>query len=73
MCGISAASIKNKEVSLYVGYYGGSIFIDDTEYTDETLSDNTAKEEFQKTVNAKFTKKELIDVITQFVLNGDEG
>ena len=73
MCGYAVAYLmrkdKQQKATIGLGYYGGSLNIDD-----HGISDDSAEgREDMRAFLMKHTKKELIDMIEQFVDNADEG
>lgn len=66
MCGVSEFYLKNKKVFLNIGYRGGSL-----KYGNATCSHNGDKSEMIKELS-KLSKKDLINMILEFVNNGEE-
>jgi len=75
MCGNSDFSIKNKDVSLYLGYYGSSLEVDKIKYDQEEKRDEgtNSREEMKDCLFKNFTKKDLVEIMLKFVDNGEEG
>lgn len=69
MCGSSYASIKGKNVLIFLGYHGGNF---DIIGTDGSAVDLSTPEKFMSEMN-KFTKQDLINIISQFIDNAEEG
>lgn len=78
MCGTSKSKIKNEQIGLFIGYYGGSIDFTENEFeyadknfhykTDKTCQDREKSVKYMQ----KYTKTDLINMIADFVENADE-
>lgn len=68
MCAGSNTIIKNEEVNVYMGYYGGRLSIGNINY-----KDNNVKERPVMAAKLKsFKKDDLIEMILNLIDNADE-
>ncbi|MCK5608502.1 hypothetical protein KAR91_41860 [Candidatus Pacearchaeota archaeon] len=70
MCGYADVETKKGEVSLYLGYYGGSVTIGDVKYEQGGSEESKAK---MKEALKTYTKNQLIDLIVGFADEAEEG
>lgn len=70
MCASSNAQIRNHDVSVYMGYYGGAITIGDLVEYDVSQSEGT-KDELIACLD-KFKKVELTTLIADLIDNAAE-
>ena len=70
MCAGSNGTIRENDVTVSMGYYGGNITIGDIEYTDtSTKEERNAMAQFMM----KFKKTELVNVLLDLIENAEEG
>ena len=75
MCGMSDAKLRDKEVDMYFGYYGGSMEIGDVrlDFGDgKTYGENISKEEMRDILDG-YSSTELAQLIVDLVENACEG
>lgn len=74
MCARSECKIKGKEVNVHLGYFGGSITIDEKEFSvDYSDRDTTMTEkEMFDDINETYSKEEVIQMLLDIIKNGEE-
>lgn len=71
MCANSEARLKDKEVALYMGYYGGEIYIDNLNYKHNEGSGGCKREEIIAEL-CKYDKEDIVKMIVDLVDNAEE-
>lgn len=77
MCATTEAKLGDKEVYLYMGHHGGELEIGNVSYAHEKNKHKYSEEEntdptLIKDILSQNTKKDIIDMIIQFVDNAAE-
>lgn len=74
MCAGSGAKIKGKGVSLYMGYYGGSLEIDGIMCIRQEQEDSPYKDTSKEALDFLMSceKEELVQLIYDLVMNSSE-
>ena len=75
MCGYSKTTIGNKEIGMYVGWYGGNIEIGHGKDRLKFEQDDEKKinREAIKKIIMQHKKEEIAEMIMKLVENSDEG
>lgn len=71
MCAGSEAKIRDKDVDVYMGYYGGEITIDGKKYSQRKDEGNMSKSEMVKYLS-EYNKEELALLIVDLIQNSEE-
>ena len=69
MCASSSAKIRNEEVGIYMGHYGGSLKIGDTKYAQD---DDDSRRKAMKIKLESYTKEELSKLMLSLIDNALE-
>ena len=70
MCAGSAAKIRGKDVSVYMGYYGGSMTVDEFTYKVGDRTEGSREELIEKL--CKYKKAELAELFADLIENAEE-
>jgi hypothetical protein len=72
MCAGANGRLRDKEVSIYMGYYGGNLRIGDAYYTVNEDEGKVMSESEMIDLLSKYKKKELATLIVELVRDSDE-
>ena len=72
MCAGASFSLKKKEVSIYLGYYGNSLSVGDVDLCRNSKKYAADRLAMAEHLAKAFTKEDLIEALLLIVDNGDE-
>ena len=72
MCAGASFSLKKKEVSIYLGYYGNSLSVGDVDLCRNSKKYAADRLAMSAYLAEEFSKKDLIEALLLIVDNGDE-
>lgn len=72
MCASSETTLKGKAVSVYMGYYGGSLSVGNKTFSVNAKGEPTVSEEEMIGILAKHKAKDLARMIVELVRDSEE-